>query len=222
MYMINHGLSTGALFLCVGMIYERFHTREMRQYGGMARVMPIWAFFMVFFCMASVGLPGLNGFVGEFLTLMGAFTSGEVLGPGFAFFAGLGMIIGAIYILFMVGKVVLGPVKVPAAHGHGHAAHAETHGHGEHHAQDLNAREIVTLTPLALACLLLGLFPNLILTTLDDPVTNLTAAAAQRAKVTLVEVQNRPEMNTTLQSPPSGPDSRAAGASASGQEEPGR
>jgi len=230
MYMINHGLSTGALFLCVGMIYERFHTREMRQYGGMARVMPIWAFFMVFFCMASVGLPGLNGFIGEFLTLMGAFTSSEVLGPAFAVPAGVGMIIGAIYILYMVGKVVLGPVKVPAAHGHGHAAHpdpADTHGsgHGDHHVSDLNAREIITLAPLALGCLVLGLFPNIILTTLDAPITKLTAAAAQKAtdsQVTLVEAQNRPDMNASLKSPPPTPAGRSTGASGSGQEEAGR
>jgi NADH-quinone oxidoreductase subunit M len=189
MYMINHGLSTGALFLCIGMIYERFHTREMRQYGGFARVMPVWSFFMVFFCMASVGLPGLNGFVGEFLTLMGAFTSGGsqpgTLGPAFAVPAGIGMIIGAIYILYMVGKVIFGPVKVPATdHGHGHASgsHSDDHpqGHdGSHGVKDLSVREITTLAPLAIACLVLGLFPNLILTTLDAPVTNLTAAAKQ-------------------------------------------
>ena len=66
LYMVNHGLSTGALFLCVGMIYERLHSREMAQINGLGRVMPVWASFMVFFCLASVGLPGLNGFVGEF------------------------------------------------------------------------------------------------------------------------------------------------------------
>ncbi len=188
MYMINHGLSTGALFLCIGMIYERFHTREMRQYGGLARVMPVWSFFMVFFCMASVGLPGLNGFVGEFLTLMGAFTSGDTLGPAFAVPAGVGMIIGAIYILYMVGKVVFGPVKVPA-HAHGHAA-GDAHGHDAHRVKDLTSREIITLTPLAIGCLVLGLFPNLILTTLDAPVNNIVAAASEHvkdAKVKLVE-----------------------------------
>ena len=188
MYMINHGLSTGALFLCIGMIYERFHTREMRQYGGFAKVMPIWSFFMVFFCMASVGLPGLNGFVGEFLTLMGAFTSSDTLGPAFAVPAGVGMIIGAIYILYMVGKVIFGPVKVPS-HGHGDA-----HGHDSHHVNDLSPREITTLVPLALACLVLGLFPNLILTTLDAPVTKIVAAASDHvkdAKVKLVEENAR-------------------------------
>src|SRR5262249_841523 len=106
MYMVNHGLSTGALFLCIGMIYERFHTREMARMGGLAKVIPIWSFFFVFFCLASVGLPGLNGFVGEFLTLLGAFKASHLLGPSYAAFAGVGMILGAIYILYMVGKVV--------------------------------------------------------------------------------------------------------------------
>ncbi len=202
MYMINHGLSTGALFLCIGMIYERFHTREMRQYGGFAKVMPIWSFFMVFFCMASVGLPGLNGFVGEFLTLMGAFTSSDTLGPAFAVPAGVGMIIGAIYILYMVGKVVFGPVKIPAHdHSHGSAAsHAGAHGHDSHHVNDLTPREIITLTPLAIACLVLGLFPNLILTTLDAPVNNIVAAASehvQDAKVKLVEDGKAPRHDGT-------------------------
>jgi len=212
MYMINHGLSTGALFLCIGMIYERFHTREMRQYGGFAKVMPIWSFFMVFFCMASVGLPGLNGFIGEFLTLMGAFTSTDTLGPAFAFPAGIGMIIGAIYILYMVGKVVFGPVKVPE-HDHGHnSAATDSHGHGHdshhdaHHVKDLSAREITTLVPLAIGCLVLGLFPNLILTTLDAPVEKIVAAASQHVqerKVQLVETTKTEQkigMNRSLES----------------------
>src|SRR5690606_12163621 len=114
MYMINHGLSTGALFLCIGMIYERYHTRDMNELGGLARRMPVWAFFMVFFTMSSVGLPGLNGFVGEFLCMLGAFSSTPraetgypgVLGPWFGIIAGSGMIVAAMYLLMMVGRVV--------------------------------------------------------------------------------------------------------------------
>ncbi len=75
LYMINHGLSTGALFFLIGMIYERYHTRDMEQIGGLSKRMPVWAFFMVFFTLSSVGLPGLNGFVSEFLCLIGAFTA---------------------------------------------------------------------------------------------------------------------------------------------------
>ena len=180
-YMINHGLSTGAMFLCVGMIYERFHTRQMSEMSGLARVMPVWAFFMVFFCFASVGLPGLNGFVGEFLVLLGAFQAKGVLGDGFtpayyAACAGTGMILGAIYILYMVGRVVFGPVRIPE-HDSTHStadAIAKTAGHPTTH--DLNLREIITLTPLAVCCLLLGLFPTVMLKTLEPPVDRSVAA----------------------------------------------
>src|SRR5439155_14444953 len=85
LYMINHGLSTGALFLVVGMIYERFHTRDIDALSGLARRMPIFSFFFVLFALSSIGLPGLNGFVSEFLTILGAFTS-KHLGPAFAAF----------------------------------------------------------------------------------------------------------------------------------------
>jgi NADH-quinone oxidoreductase subunit M len=167
MYMINHGLSTGALFLCVGMIYERFHTREMRHYGGLAKVMPVWSFFMVFFVLASVGLPGLNGFVGEFLTLLGAFTSRSVLGPPFAAAAAVGMILAAIYLLYLVGRVVFGPVKVPGEHGG--------------HVRDLDWREITVLTPLAVGCLVLGLYPMPVIDSMQRDLAELTGPATQSA-----------------------------------------
>src|SRR5205085_11873260 len=92
LYMINHGLSTGALFLCVGMIYDRYHTRDMNQLSGLARVMPKLAFFFVLFALSSIGLPGLNGFVSEFLTILGAFTS-DYLGRGYGVLAALGIIL---------------------------------------------------------------------------------------------------------------------------------
>ncbi|MCE9590787.1 MAG: NADH-quinone oxidoreductase subunit M [Planctomycetes bacterium] len=169
-YMVNHGLSTGALFLCVGMIYERFHTREMARMGGLASVMPIWSTFMIFFCLASVGLPGLNGFVGEFLTLLGAFTAGNVLGPWYAAVAGVGMIFGAIYILYMAGRVVWGPTKIPTDD------HGDAHGHG-HEVKDLSAREIGVLAPLAIGCLVLGLYPTPFLRSLEAPIERLTEPA---------------------------------------------
>ena len=171
MYMINHGLSTGALFLCVVMIYERFHTRQMSQMQGLAQIMPVWSFFMVFFCLASVGLPGLNGFVGEFLTLLGAFRAKYVLGPPYAVMAGFGLIFAAIYILFMVGKVVFGPLKVPRVEN-GHCL-----------SRDLNLREIVTLPPLAAGCLWLGLQPSFILDTLTEPLEKIVEHLPQRTAV---------------------------------------
>jgi NADH-quinone oxidoreductase subunit M len=146
MYMINHGLSTGALFLCVGMIYERYHTRDMNQMSGLGRRLPIWGSFFVFFCLASVGLPGLNGFVGEFLTLLGAYAATDLLGIGYVVVAALGLILAAIYILYMVGRVVMGPVKEPDTHGEP--------------VKDLNSREIAMLAPIAVMCVVLGLFPT--------------------------------------------------------------
>jgi NADH-quinone oxidoreductase subunit M len=197
MYMINHGLSTGALFLCVGMIYERFHTREMAQMSGLARVMPVWAFFMMFFVMASVGLPGLNGFVGEFMTLLGAFTSpSHVLGWEFAAVAGLGMIFAAMYLLYLSGKVVFGPLKVPHVDPEWDTGeHLPGGAHG-HKPKDLNLREIAVLTPLALACLVFGLGPYPILKTLEEPVAKLTApaerVALERQQLDFAKVETAP------------------------------
>jgi NADH-quinone oxidoreductase subunit M len=196
LYMINHGLSTGALFLLIGMIYERYHTRSMKELGGLAAKMPVWAFFMVFFTMASVGLPGLNGFVSEFLCLLGAFQSSDSwaglapghaagtfgqLGPWFAAVAGTGMVVAAMYLLIMLGKVVFGPLVEPGGHGahgeHGHGAAADHNAStpGDDHAPalptDLSFREIGVLLPLAALCLLLGVYPKLLTGPLEAPVT---------------------------------------------------
>jgi len=160
-YMVNHGLSTGALFLCIGMFYERYHTKDMDALGGLAKRMPVWASFMVFFTMASIGLPGLNGFIGEFLCLGGCFIAEHdvqtgypgVLGPWYAIVAGLGLILAAMYLLILLGKVVWGPLREP------HGTHG-THSDSMALPADLNGREIATLAPLAIACLWLGLQPK--------------------------------------------------------------
>ncbi|USN99193.1 MAG: NADH-quinone oxidoreductase subunit M [Phycisphaeraceae bacterium] len=171
LYMLNHGLSTGALFLLVGFMYERYHTRDMREIGGLGAKMPIWSTFMVFFVMSSVGLPGLNGFPSEFLCTMGAFishtgwTSGAArhvgatwgpLGPWFGFAAGTGVIVAAIYLLAMVAKMVWGTLREPAVH-HGEHDH---HAGGPHLPVDLTAREIMTLLPIGVLCIVFGLFPT--------------------------------------------------------------
>jgi NADH-quinone oxidoreductase subunit M len=181
LYMINHGLSTGALFCLIGFMYERYHTRSMDEVGGLAAKMPIWATFMVFFTMASVGLPGLNGFVSEFLCLMGAFQASDVwasqnlpggtggrLGFWYTLIAGSGMIVAAMYLLYMVGKVVFGPLREPVGHGH----HGGGHGDHDEHAlpPDLNAREICTLLPLAVGCIVLGVYPKPALDSLQKPI----------------------------------------------------
>ena len=181
MYMLNHGLSTGALFLMIGMVYERYHTRNMDELGGLAIKMPIWATFMVFFALASVGLPGLNGFVGEFMCLFGAFQAGAMWGdlPGragsglgfwYAAVAGTGVIITAIYIMYMVGRIVFGPLREPA----GHHAHDVL-------PRDLNAREIGLLLPIAVLCLVIGVYPTPMLKALDAPVHG-TIAMIHRAE----------------------------------------
>lgn len=186
-YMLNHGLSTGALFLCVGMIYERYHTRAMDDYSGLARRMPIWATFTVFFILASVGLPGLNGFIGEFLSLVGAFVSGQSLdgvvqpgslGPWYASIAGFGMILAAIYLLYLAGRVIWGPVKLPVQHleemraGDASVSH---HHHGAKLPRDLSGREILVLAPIAVMCVVLGVKPGILLAPLDRPVSETVA-----------------------------------------------
>ena len=157
LYMVNHGLSTGALFLIVGMIYERYHTREISRIGGLAKKMPIMAFFLLIFTMASIGLPGLNGFVSEFLVLLGAFTSGQAdssppgpLGIWFAVPAATGILLGAIYMLHMVRCLLFGPLNEPE---HGFDSSTGL-------TQDLTPREIGILAPIAALCLLLGVYPK--------------------------------------------------------------
>ena len=110
--MVNHGLSTGALFLLVGVIYERTHTRDLNRYGGLWNILPAYGGILIFCAMASVGLPGLNGFVGEFAILMGALGS-SVLGFFFAMLGTLGVIMAAVYILYMFQKVFMGELDKP-------------------------------------------------------------------------------------------------------------
>lgn len=179
LYMLSHGLSTGGLFLMIGFMYERYHTRDMRLVGGLASKMPVWSFFMVFFAMASVGLPGLNGFPSEVLCLIAAFQSdaawtaaheagawGTTLGPWFAVFAGTGMVIAAMYLLYMVGKICFGAYREPEGH----------HAH-EVLPTDLSRREIWTLIPLAVGCLVFGLRPVYLLDAVSDPINDTVIAA---------------------------------------------
>jgi len=142
--MVNHGLSTGALFLLVGFIYERRHTREMDLMGGVWKVMPLYGSLTLFVVLSSIGLPALNGFVGEFTILLGAYGSQALSSPWFAGLATLGVILAAVYLLHMFEKVFLGPV-----------VHAENRG-----LKDLNLREIVTLAPLLVLILWIGLYPR--------------------------------------------------------------
>jgi NADH-quinone oxidoreductase subunit M len=146
--MINHGLSTGALFLLVGMIYERRHTRDMDAFGGLWKVMPVYGVLTLIVSLSSMGLPGLNGFVGEFTILLGAWGAGQPNGPLgsplFAAFAAAGVILAAVYILFMFQKLFLGPVDKDE----------------NRKLLDLNPREILVLVPLIVLIFWIGLYPK--------------------------------------------------------------
>lgn len=142
--MINHGLSTGALFLIVGMIYERRHTREMDEFGGLWKIMPIYGAITLIVTLSSMGLPGLNGFVGEFTILLGAFGSQAIGSPWFAGLAALGVILAAVYMLYMFQKLFLGQVTKEE----------------NRTLKDLNWREIITLVPLLVFIFWIGLYPK--------------------------------------------------------------
>ncbi|MGB5528851.1 MAG: NADH-quinone oxidoreductase subunit M [Ignavibacteriaceae bacterium] len=142
--MINHGLSTGALFLLVGMIYERTHTRKIADYGGIAKIVPFFSFALLFTSLSSIGLPGLNGFIGEFLILVGSFKS-TVLGSWwFTVFAATGVIFAAVYLLWMYKKVVFGEVT----------------NHNLDSITDLNLREKLVLIPIFIFIVWIGIYPS--------------------------------------------------------------
>ena len=142
--MLNHGISTGGLFLLVGMLYERRHTRELSEFGGIAKVMPIFSVVLMIMTLSSVALPGTNGFVGEFLILLGAWQAQ----PQLAVIAGTGVVLGAIYMLWLVQKMIFGPIRKP-----------------ENQALlDLAGREMALLLPLVVAVFALGIYPKFIQT----------------------------------------------------------
>jgi len=158
--MVNHGLSTGALFLIVGMIYERRHTREMDAFGGLWKVMPVYAVLTLIVTLSSMGLPGLNGFVGEFTILLGAYGSEVLASPWFAGLAAIGVILAAVYMLFMFQKLFLGQVDKDE----------------NRKLFDLNAREIVTLVPLLILIFWIGLYPSPFFNLMGPAVDKLVAA----------------------------------------------
>jgi NADH-quinone oxidoreductase subunit M len=138
--MLNHGISTGALFLLVGMIYERRHTREISAFGGITKVMPLFATAFMIITLSSVALPGTNGFIGEFMILLGSWKAS----PGLTAISATGVIFGAVYMLWMFERVMFGPV---------------THKENER-LRDLNGRELAVLAPLIAMVFVMGIFPN--------------------------------------------------------------
>jgi len=176
--MVNHGISTGALFILVGMIYERRHTREISEFGGVAHVMPVFAVFFLIATMSSIGLPLLNGFVGEFLILLGTFQAN----PWAAVIATSGVILSSVYMLWMVRRVFFGPVT-----------------EANMRLLDLSMREKVVGVALVIPMFWIGLYPSTFLRPMDSTVTKLiarmeagviAAAAPREAKIRLAGIEN--------------------------------
>lgn len=151
--MVSHGFISGALFLCVGVLYDRMHSRQIADYGGVVNTMPIFGALMVFFAMANAGLPGTSGFVGEFMVILASFRAD----PWYAILAATTLILGAAYTLWMVKRVVFGPV------GNEQVAALE----------DVNKREILVLGSLAVAVLILGLWPAPLIEVMEPTIQNL-------------------------------------------------
>jgi NADH-quinone oxidoreductase subunit M len=149
--MISHGIVSAALFLCVGVVYDRMHTREIAAYGGLVNRMPIYAFVFMVFTMANVGLPGTSGFVGEFLTLLGAFKASTWM----AFVATTGVILSAAYALWLYRRMIFGTLDKPALRD----------------ISDMNWREIAVMAPLVILTLFFGIYPA--------PILDVTAASVK-------------------------------------------
>jgi NADH-quinone oxidoreductase subunit M len=156
--MVSHGFISGALFLCVGVLYDRLHSRQIADYGGVVNTMPVFAAFMVLFAMANAGLPGTSGFVGEFLVILASFKAGA----WYAFLAATTLILGAAYTLWMVKRVVFGAVASEGVAG----------------LRDISPREFLVLSLVALGVLGLGLWPGplaeVMTATIDNLVDHIT------------------------------------------------
>jgi NADH-quinone oxidoreductase subunit M len=165
--MLNHGISTGALFLLVGMIYERRHTRQIKDFGGISKVMPLFAVSFLIISLSSIGLPGTNGFVGEFLVLLGTWK----VSPWITAFAALGVIFGAVYMLWMFQRVMFGKITNKAN---------ET-------LKDLSLREICVIAPLIFAVFFMGLYPNFFFKKMEPSVNNFLQYSISKRKTSVEE-----------------------------------
>jgi NADH-quinone oxidoreductase subunit M len=167
--MLNHGLSTGGLFLLVGMIYERRHTRELAAFGGLWKVVPAYSVALLLVMLASAGLPGLNGFVGEFLILLGSFRAW----PWATTVATSGVVLGALYLLWMYQRVVFGPIV-----------------HDENRAlADLSGRELAVIVPVIALCVVMGLYPAPFLSRIEPSVDRILARFQPITRVASVDAE---------------------------------
>jgi NADH-quinone oxidoreductase subunit M len=172
--MVNHGISTGMLFLLFGVIYDRRHTRHIDDFGGLSKPMPVYATLFVVATLASVGLPGTNGFIGEFMVITGTFASNKLghFNGVQAVGAAIGVILGAVYMLMVVQKMFFGPVTKKE----------------NKHLPDLTGRELVALAPLAMTIFVIGLFPNVLLSQIKG-----AAARVQNDLDTRIETNPAPK-----------------------------
>jgi NADH-quinone oxidoreductase subunit M len=185
--MVNHGLSTGGLFLIVGLIYERRHTKEIAQFGGLAHVMPIYATFTLIIFLASMGLPLLNGFIGEFMILQGAFAANRI----WAYWAVSGVVLGAAYLLWLYQRVFWGQV---------------THEENKK-LVDLNLRELATLAPIVVLCFWIGVYPKPFLAFLHGPAQKIAETVQPgRFSQTVLAAPQAPERVTPVAEPSIQPD----------------
>ena len=169
MIMINHGLSTGALFFLIGMIYERRHTRLIADYGGLARVVPMFAAMLTFVSLSSIGVPGTNGFVGEFLVLLGAFRTQ----PIYAVIASTSVIIAAAYLLWAIQRILFNPLDKPV----------------NEHVPDLNRRELLLMAPLLAGIIWLGVYPAPVLRRMQPAAEQFVRSVESRAAMATADAR---------------------------------
>lgn len=182
MQMINHGLSTGGLFLLVGMLYERLHTRQLEEMGGLAARLPLYAFFLVLICFSSMGLPGLNGFIGEFLSLIGMFK----VHPLYAVMGTTGIILGAWYLLKLMRLCLFGPTR---------------REHNDPEWGDLNLRELAAVVPIAILCVVIGVRPQPVLRVMEPELEAIAAIYATPDEPATSVATMHPPATLALESP---------------------
>jgi NADH-quinone oxidoreductase subunit M len=192
---LNHGISTGALFLIVGIVYERRHTREISEYGGLSKVMPVYAAIFLIMTMSSIGLPTLNGFIGEFLILQGVFVASKV----WAAFAASGVVLGAAYMLYLYQRTMFGKIENPK----------------NERLPDLSHREFATFAPLLVLAVWMGIYPSPFLRRLESSVNHIvTRVNSQYASVcgggapTAAAVEDPNNVAKFLAAAPCGPDGK--------------
>jgi NADH-quinone oxidoreductase subunit M len=190
--MLSHGLVSGALFLCVGVIYDRLHTREIARYGGLSINMPRYALFFLLFTMASIGLPGTSGFVGEFLSLLGTYQ----LSTGIALLCTTGIILGAAYALYLYRRVAFGEIKSDEVRA----------------MSDLSTRELWLLAPIAAVVLWMGVYPESFLAPMRADVGRLLARIERATPVS----DSRPSAGRAVAPPAHGAAPHASVRTAAG------